>query len=501
MIIHNLLLSSSISIDNSRIENIVEITYGAVLGNLDSVESSCMDYSIWDSTYNYVLGKKNDYPNIDIGEGVMSRLHLYSILVLKNDGQILLARKMVNGLETNITNQDELYNFFQKNSAALIQKRAGYSSKGLIIFPSGVGLYSSNPVLTGSGEGPVYGTILFARMIDSDLIEQINSQTNINATFYEYNKVLPDDVESVKSELLQRNMQGNAVVVKNINKETVAGYMLLRDTSGSPALILKVDDYRSIYSKSQKALIYILITLMAVGILLDIVLIWLMNTFIIKRLVKMEDKLSHISKDKATSERLEYSGDDEISSFAKSMNAALDSIAKISDERQALFHANPDTFFMVSPSGKIIDYKLNGIFNNIKVDAETNINDLFGADLSARISALISSSSRKDASADDADNDAPLSIEFAKELNGARKYIESRIISLNEEGYFMILRDITERKNIETVLLEKNVELERFNKFATDRELRMIELKKENELLKKHNESLKEQDTTGGAGS
>jgi predicted nucleic acid-binding Zn-ribbon protein len=53
-------------------------------------------------------------------------------------------------------------------------------------------------------------------------------------------------------------------------------------------------------------------------------------------------------------------------------------------------------------------------------------------------------------------------------------------------GVVALIRDITERKKTEEELKEKNEELEKFNKFAVGRELRIIELKnKVKELEKK----------------
>jgi PAS domain S-box-containing protein len=55
----------------------------------------------------------------------------------------------------------------------------------------------------------------------------------------------------------------------------------------------------------------------------------------------------------------------------------------------------------------------------------------------------------------------------------------------NRTGIGSIIRDITERKNFEESLRQKITELEKFNDLTVDRELKMIELKKEvNVLLK-----------------
>lgn len=69
---------------------------------------------------------------------------------------------------------------------------------------------------------------------------------------------------------------------------------------------------------------------------------------------------------------------------------------------------------------------------------------------------------------------------------------ESRFL-FNDQGSYIgangILRDITSRRQTEQKLLEKNQQLNRFNKLAVGRELRMIELKKEiNRLMQSQDE-------------
>jgi PAS domain S-box-containing protein len=84
-----------------------------------------------------------------------------------------------------------------------------------------------------------------------------------------------------------------------------------------------------------------------------------------------------------------------------------------------------------------------------------------------------------------------------REVTGVRK--DGRVIpmeiAIGESGtsdrriYTAIIRDITERMKADDVLRENFAELEKFNRLAVDRELRMIELKREiNTLLEKSGE-------------
>jgi PAS domain S-box-containing protein len=78
---------------------------------------------------------------------------------------------------------------------------------------------------------------------------------------------------------------------------------------------------------------------------------------------------------------------------------------------------------------------------------------------------------------------------FSSELN---KHFDVRAYSPAENHFVTIITDITERKQKEDEIRDRMEELERFQRLTVNRELTMIELKKEvNELLRKLGESEK----------
>jgi PAS domain S-box-containing protein len=84
------------------------------------------------------------------------------------------------------------------------------------------------------------------------------------------------------------------------------------------------------------------------------------------------------------------------------------------------------------------------------------------------------------------DNKAPQeTVEYrVKTKKGDWIYLESKMTLIGDK-ILVVSRDITSRKLAEEELAKKNEELEKFNKIAVDREIKMIELKNQIEELEK----------------
>jgi sensor domain CHASE-containing protein len=535
-----------INVENSRMEkNIVRVqdTYIEYLVNTDKVTR---DYAKWDVTYDYVLGENISYN--DEVEGTLQNFDLDSMFILKNNGNILYASALrfesinssnisdysdpnyyskIHQVEIELDNSDTLYSFIRKNSARFIQSSFESNPSILMSSPIGPILVFSRPVLRSDNSGNISGTLLFIKLVDDDFVLKMSDKLHLNITAYALGSN-PDFVASYSSELILGSSSEKAVqfdsdksefdsrflyaktvllsekknvaIYSSYSSNLVSGYFLLRDFSDSPSIIMEVTDSRDIYLQGLNSIKSFSIMLLILAVLFDILLIISLNRLFVRRILSIESNVSSMvmrtnssldtrtvssdfnnnyNSDLDVSLRILDLGNDEISSLSKSFNKALDTIEKNSEEKNAILNANPDAFLRISEKGLILDYKLNDSFGTKKlVKGGALLQDLFNDVISDKIiSAAVESLRIK----------APVTLNFQMDIEGFKNFQECRLIAIKRgvnNEFLVILRDVTSSKNMEQDLTSKNVALEKFNKFATDRELRMIELKKEISELK-----------------
>lgn len=176
--------------------------------------------------------------------------------------------------------------------------------------------------------------------------------------------------------------------------------------------------------------------------------------------------------------------------------SSSDAQRQASQYARSLIEASLDPLVTISPEGKITDVneatiKVTGIPRNKLIG--TDFSDYFTEPEKAR-------DGYQQVFAKGFVTDYPLTIRhkdgrLTGVLYNASVYKDTRG---NVLGVFAAARDVTARRRAEEELaqqrrreLERLAELEKFQKLTVGRELKMVELKKEIEDLKRHNEELK----------
>ncbi len=218
----------------------------ALSSDIDQLNTTLIDWAKWDDTYAFITDQNQNYITSNLPPGTLSQLRLNMILFINSSGQLVLGR--IADLDTKKempVSQNFLKNLFHKGS--LVCHTESDIFNGIVLLPEGPLLISSQPILTSEGKGPVKGTIIMGRYLDSELA-RLNDTTNLPLVYHRINdSTMPSDFAAAQSSILGEN----PTLVKPLSEKSIAGYALVRDVYGDPALILRIDMPRDIYQQGQ----------------------------------------------------------------------------------------------------------------------------------------------------------------------------------------------------------------------------------------------------------
>ncbi|MBK7971823.1 MAG: PAS domain S-box protein [Deltaproteobacteria bacterium] len=127
-----------------------------------------------------------------------------------------------------------------------------------------------------------------------------------------------------------------------LDDDTVAGYALLDDIDGAPALVVRVDKPRDLYNQGQVTTRQSLLWLIVGGLTFGLVVVTAMRGTVVAPIQRLERELEAIGAVGDASRRVTVRGRDEIARLASSANhmlADLERSQTSSRERERYFHA------------------------------------------------------------------------------------------------------------------------------------------------------------------
>jgi two-component system, NtrC family, sensor kinase len=255
-----ILLSSFASVEQQQVEGNVAQAIDAIESEVNLINSRVLDYATWDETYQFVQGKNPGFCETELTNVTFIAGGVNFSAVTLSQGQVLcthgfdLVRKQpkpfVNSLRKSLT-------------ADLLLKNPTPESnqQGLISIPEGLLIVSSRPILTTDGEGPIFGSIVMGRYINSTVVESLSQSTRLSLAIQPLDRPLPADFQKAQKALSPKN----TVVVMPFNSGFVAGYTCLKDLYGKPIAILQVKTPRTIYQQGIVSLKYLGVALLLVG--------------------------------------------------------------------------------------------------------------------------------------------------------------------------------------------------------------------------------------------
>lgn len=326
---HLILLRSFAALEAQQVARDVMRVTDALMARLEALDNVAGDWSNWDDTYRFVEDANQDYVDSNtqntsfrlIDANVLAVVHISGRVVIAKavDLQTMEEMPFPQGLIEHLTPGDVLLDHPDLDSRKV----------GVMVLPEGILLVAARPILTSLSEGPIRGTLLFGRYLDEIEIIKLAQTTHLSVTIRQWEDAsLPADFETARAKI----SVDSPIFVQALSSQIVAGYTIVKDLYGDPALIIRVDTPRQIYQQGRNTLIYIMLSLFVIASVVSVSILILLEKVVLSRLVRLSADVSSINTSADLTARVRVDGADELSILGASINRMLETIARSEEE-------------------------------------------------------------------------------------------------------------------------------------------------------------------------
>jgi PAS domain S-box-containing protein len=286
------------------------------------------EYAEWDETYNFTETLDPGYIHTYFSTKALSDLNLNYFIYIGQDHKI--KRSIGYDTDPNIFKPIP-YDFYEMISTQpYFQDLENKGSVvGIVSLKSGPLLFSSQPVVKTNGEGPSRGTVILARYITGDYSTLLSGMTQINVQVASYdNSDLRKELDSASP----GTSGSTSVFSRIIDDHTIAGYGIINDVFGKPAVIIRSELDREFFTQVVDVISSFIYVLIIGNIFASIIYIIVFDREILQRILSLSNSVKRIRFSMRPNDRLPLSGNDEITILASEINEMLHSLEEYDRE-------------------------------------------------------------------------------------------------------------------------------------------------------------------------
>lgn len=306
---HTLILNDFADLEDEYLEATMERTIRSIEREQQFLSTSVMDWSDWDDTYLFVQGMDPEYEQKNLDESVFQYFNLNAMIFTGPDEMVIYARGFDpdEGEEREVPPQlYTLHDSFLRSGAEELS--------GIFETEDGLMLVAVRPIRMSWGEGPIMGTLLFARAMDEGWIEELSALTGY-----------PIRIADIPNDPLPAGEPSLSIVKEG---DTITGSTIVSDIFGEPVVSLSITQERTIYQRGILAYESGVIAILIFSGITALLFYLLINHFFLRRITRLNREVQDITGSSSTSASVGIDGDDEVAELASSINGMLDFIEK-----------------------------------------------------------------------------------------------------------------------------------------------------------------------------
>ena len=298
----------------------VQRAVSVLTDNLVTLNATAGDWAPWDDTYYFIEDINSEYIENNLVDSTFANLRLNLMLFVNASGQVVYSKGFDLQEETEVPVSESLVKQLLADGFLLRHPEPSSSITGIVLLSEGPMLVASRPIVTSSFEGPVRGTLIMGRYLDAMEIRYLSERAHVSMIMSGLNDPeAPSDMQAAWSSLSAES----PTLIRPLNADYVAGYTLLSDVHGQPALVLRVDMPRDIYRQGQASVTYFLSALLLFGGVFGVVTLLLLERVVLSRLTRLNDAVRAVAASGDLSVRVPVVGRDELSRLAEAINRMM----------------------------------------------------------------------------------------------------------------------------------------------------------------------------------
>ncbi len=323
-------MSSFQRIEEQYAREMVQRTTSVFNNQLENLSRINLDWAAWDDTYAFVQNpsEHQEYVISNFTDSTFINNRLNFIFIIDREGRLVYGKGFDLNSKTEVDIPPVLHEGVLSKTLTYHEEVQDYVAS-IILLPQGPLLISAQPILTSNDGGPIRGTFIMARYFDDSMIKGISDTVHVPLAVAQIDdKDMPPYFQAALSYLSPEM----PVYICVEGGKRIAGYALIEDIYGDPALIFRIDMPRDVYAQGQAMMLYFMLALCGLAAVFAYIVNITVGRTIIRRLERVGHFVNNISISGDLSTNLPTKSNDELTVLERNINRMVDKLQEQQDE-------------------------------------------------------------------------------------------------------------------------------------------------------------------------
>jgi PAS domain S-box-containing protein len=278
------------------------------------------DWATWDDTWRYVVDRNPAYVTSNMTNETFVNMRIDAAAIADDEGRLVYTKQVDRDRGQEVPFRPSLQKALTELPSIVRFDTPTASRRGILMLPEGPVVVSSRPILTSDGHGPIRGTFVFARFLTDVEVRNLSQLTLIRVSLH---AARDQDLTPGLRGALAALLGGDRVHVETLDDQTIAGYTLLKDVRGRPALVLRIDVPRNLYQRGLASMSVLLWSVPLIALVFGGLVLILVERQVLRRLAALGEQVAHMGRTGTTASPIVMEGSDELAGLARTLNESL----------------------------------------------------------------------------------------------------------------------------------------------------------------------------------